>query len=167
MCLQIPDLVFDVPAHYAFHRALLQTLQHGRAAATWLLKTPAHLATLPQLFATYPDAWIVQTHRDPVKTMPSTVSTTAMVQWMRSDHVDVERLAGAIDLTFGAALLAVIEQRAGDALPERFVDVHYRGLVEDPVFGTHRYTAEEWGFEPDELRRRLSPYIDHYGVALE
>jgi hypothetical protein len=200
MCLQIPDLVFDVPAHYAFHRALLQTLQHGRAAATWLLKTPAHLATLPQLFATYPDAWIVQTHRDPVKTMPSTVSTTAMVQWMRSDHVDVERLAGAIDLTFGAALLAVIEQRAGDALPERFVDVHYRSLVEDPVgtiralyrgmgrefagehaeriraylaekprgkFGTHRYTAEEWGFEPDELRRRLSPYIDHYGVALE
>jgi hypothetical protein len=200
MCLQIPDLILDVEGHYAFHRSLLQTLQHGRPGRTWLLKTPAHLATLGALFTTYPDAWVVQTHRDPMKTMPSTVSTTAMVRWLRSDQVDVEQLAAVIGATFGAALLGVIEQRRSGAVPDRFVDVHYQRLLDDPVgtiraayegmgraftrehaeriraylaakpkgkFGTHRYTAEEWGFDACELRERLAPYVDHYGVALE
>lgn len=42
-------------------------------------------------------------------------------------------------------------------------------LAEKPQgkFGTHRYTAEEWGFDPAELRERLRLYTDHYGVALE
>jgi hypothetical protein len=154
MCLQIPELVIDVEAHYAFHRALLQTLQHGREPRTWLLKTPGHLYTLPQLFAAYPDAWVVQTHRDPVRTMPSTVSTTAMVQWLRSDHVDLARLAAAIDAVFGAALLGVIAQRASGAVPARFVDVHYTQLVADPVAAI-RAAYEGMGreFRPEHAER--------------
>ena len=209
MCLQIPDVVPDVAAFYAFHRAILQTLQHRQAGAdsepstprrTWLLKTPGHLATLPQLFATYPDAWVVQTHRDPCRTMPSTVSTTAMVQWLRSDHVDLERMSAVIGAIFSGALLGVIEQRRSGAVPQRFVDVHFQDLLRDPVatlraayegmgrefspghaervrrylaekpqgkFGKHRYSPEEWGFDAAELRERLKPYTDHYGVALE
>ena len=34
-------------------------------------------------------------------------------------------------------------------------------------FGTHRYTCEEWGFEAADLRERLRPYVEHYGVELE
>jgi hypothetical protein len=65
---------------YDFHRWLLQTLPFGRERRSWLLKTPGHLMALPLVFETYPDAWVIQTHRDPARTMPSTVSTTAMVQ---------------------------------------------------------------------------------------
>jgi hypothetical protein len=200
MVLPLPRYAPDLQADYAFHRSILQVLQHGAPPRTWLLKTPSHLATLGLLFATYPDAWVVQTHRDPVKTMPSTVSITSMVRWMRSDAVDLELMASVIGATFGAALLGVIEQRANGTVPDRFVDVHFQSLIRDPVetiraayagmgrefgdehaerirrylrdkpqgkFGTHRYTAEEWGFDAADLRRRLAPYVEHYGVALE
>ncbi|MBY0401111.1 sulfotransferase, partial [Myxococcota bacterium] len=84
----------DVAENYAFEKRFLQVLQGrareaGEGARTWLLKTPGHIMTIDLVFATFPDAWVVQTHRDPVKTMPSTVSTTAMVQWLRCDSVDL------------------------------------------------------------------------------
>jgi hypothetical protein len=123
----------DMAEMYAFHRRILQVLQREAPPATWLLKTPAHLSTLDLAFATYPDAWIVQTHRDPAKTMPSTLSITATVQWMRADRVDLEGLRAAIDLAFGGALNAVAERRAKGELPDRFVDVHFQELCRDPV----------------------------------
>jgi len=200
MVVQMPGWAPDVEEMYRFHRRILQVLQHGVEPRTWLLKTPGHLMTLGLVFATYPDAWIVQTHRDPAKTMPSTVSTTAMVQWLRTEQVDVGALAAGIGAMFGAALNGVAEARAGGSLPDRFVDVHFQGLLRDPVetlraaysrmgrsfgaehaervrvylaekpkgkFGTHRYTAAEWGFDADELRAQLAPYIEHFGVELE
>jgi hypothetical protein len=88
---------------------------------------------LDLLFAAYPDAWIVQTHRDPAKTMPSTVSTTAMVQWMRTDEIDLGLLATTIAAIFSGALNSVAERRAKGELPDRFVDVHFQDLLRDPV----------------------------------
>ena len=200
MVVQMPGWAPDVEEMYRFHRRILQVLQHGSEPRSWLLKTPGHLMTLGLVFATYPDAWIVQTHRDPAKTMPSTVSTTAMVQWMRAPHVDVGAMATGIGAIFGAALNGVAEARAKGSVPDRFVDVHFQSLLRDPVatlraayarmgrsfgaehtervraylaekpkgkFGTHRYTAEEWGFDADELRTSLAPYIEHFGVELE
>lgn len=190
----------DPLADYGFHRRILQVLQRGHEPSTWLLKTPAHLALLPLVFATYPDAWIVQTHRDPAKTMPSTVSTTAMVQWMRTNEVDLPALVAGIEAVFAGALNGVGALRQGGSLPDRFVDVHFQALLKDPVatlraayeamqrdfssahaerirryldgkprgkFGVHRYTAEDWGFDRDELHARMQPYIDHFAVELE
>ena len=51
---------------YRYHRIFLQHLQSG-VSGQWLLKSPAHLWTLDALVETYPDAVIVQTHRDPLK----------------------------------------------------------------------------------------------------
>jgi hypothetical protein len=78
--------------------------------------------------------------------MPSTVSTTAMVQWLRSDHVDLERMAAVIGMVFGGALLGVIEQRRSGGVPPRFVDVHFQDLVRDPV-GTLRAAYAGMGRE--------------------
>lgn len=133
MVAQLADFTPDVDVMYDFHRRLLQVMQHGEPARTWLLKTPGHLMTLEALFATYPDAWIVQTHRDPARTMPSTVSTTAMVQWMRTDHVDVPALAGAVEMAFTYGLNHSVELRAGGPFADRFVDVHFDRLMRDPV----------------------------------
>lgn len=133
MVAQIPGWAPDPAGMYDYHRRVLQWLQHGAPAKNWLLKTPGHLATLPLLFATYPDAWIVQTHRDPAKTMPSTVSITALVQWMRTDHVDVKLLSAVIAEVFSGALNAVAGLRDDGGLPDRFVDVHFQDLMRDPV----------------------------------
>jgi hypothetical protein len=145
---------------YDFHRRILQVLQHGAERRNWLLKTPGHLATLDLLFATYPDAWVVQTHRDPAKTMPSTMSTTALVQWMRTDQIDLVKLAAAIEATFAFALNSVAERRAKRDLPDRFVDVHFRDLLRDPV-ATLRAAYERMGrrFSPEHaeaIRRYLA-----------
>jgi hypothetical protein len=37
----------------------------------WLLKNPGHIANLDLLFAVFPDALVIQTHRDPAKAIPS------------------------------------------------------------------------------------------------
>jgi len=133
MIAQVGDWTPDVETMYGFHRRLLQVLQYGEPPRTWLLKTPAHLMTLESLFATYPDVWVVQTHRDPAKTMPSTVSTTALVQWMRTDHVDVPLLAQTIEMVFSYGLNHSVELRTGGPVADRFVDVHFDGLMRDPV----------------------------------
>ncbi|MCG8591307.1 MAG: sulfotransferase [Proteobacteria bacterium] len=156
----LPGAEMDVPVFYDFHRRMLQVLQHGRPERTWLLKTPSHLATLGALFESYPDAWVIQTHRDPAKTMPSTVSTTAMVQWLRTDAVDTAVLRAAIEAVFGAALNAVAEQRAAEAYPDRFVDVHFQDLMKDPVETVRRAYATMGRAFDDEHARRIRRYLD-------
>jgi hypothetical protein len=149
----------DSARMFDFHRRILQVLQHGAEPRTWLLKTPGHLMTLDLLFATYPDAWVVQTHRDPAKTMPSTVSTTAMVQWLRTDQIDLDLLALAISAAFSGALNGVAERRAKQDLPDRFVDVHFQALLRDPV-GTLRSAYQRMGRRfSDEHAEAIRRYL--------
>src|SRR3546814_11023491 len=39
----------------------------------WLLKNPGHIEHLDMLFAIFPDAKVIQTHRDPAKAVPHLV----------------------------------------------------------------------------------------------
>ena len=87
------DWAPDIAADLAFHRAVLQSVQHGRPPKRWLLKTPGWLFLLDDLLAAYPDASVIVSHRDPARTMPSTVSTTAMIQWLRTDAIDLDVLS--------------------------------------------------------------------------
>ena len=123
----------DLPLNYDFERRILQLMQHGAAPQRWLLKTPGHLMTLEMLFDTFPDAWVIQTHRDPAKTMTSTISTSAMIQWLRTDQIDLPVLAALIQGGFGAALNHSAELRESNVLPDRMVDIHFRSLITQPV----------------------------------
>lgn len=123
----------DVQADLAFHRAVLQTVQHGRTRKRWLLKTPGYLFMLDDLLAAYPDASVIVTHRDPAKTMPSTVSTTAMVQWLRTDQVELDGLAALIGALFGDALNTLASRRSDGSLPGVYGDVRFADLMADPV----------------------------------
>ena len=48
-------------------------------------------------------------------------------------------------------------------------DAIHRYMAAKPKgkFGEHDYSAEEWGFDPAQLREKMRPYTDYYGVALE
>ena len=197
MIAEIPAWVPDYAATMDYHRALLQTLQHGGPPRTWVLKTPLYLAFIDLVFATYPDAWVVHTHRDPLKTEPSSLSTLATVRWERSDALELPEAGGA---GLGDLMILLAQRRAAGELPDRIVDSHFTELMADPVaaveklygqmerpflgahadairrylaakpqgkFGTHRYSLEQWGFDAAALRERMRPYTDHYGVALE
>ena len=127
------EWVPDVEADLAFHRAVLQSVQHGEPRRRWVLKTPGYLFLLDDLLRAYPDASVIFTHRDPAKTMPSTVSTTAMVQWLRTDRVELDGLATLIGALFADALNTVARRRDEGSIPAPFGDVRFADLMGDPV----------------------------------
>jgi Sulfotransferase family len=119
---------------YRLHRRVLQTLQEHRRGARWVLKAPSHLGTLPALFAVYPEARIVQIHRDPAKTLPSALSLMGTLKRMRCRDVDLRPTAARLPRAYEALFRREIEQRASGALPDaRFVDLRYHDFVADPL----------------------------------
>ena len=124
----------DQTEAYRYHRKVLQTLQRRRRAERWVLKAPSHLGQLRTLFAVYPDARVVQIHRDPLRTVPSTISLMGTIRSMRSATVDVDALVPWVSMGYGMMLDDTIDARAGGELPEeQFVDIRYADLMVDPV----------------------------------
>ena len=83
----------DLAPAYAIHRLVLQILQRRTGRARWALKSPVHLHSLAALEATYPDARIALTHRDPATMLASLTSLVAHLRWAYSDRVDVASIA--------------------------------------------------------------------------
>src|SRR5262249_12685529 len=75
---------WDMAPAYAWHRRVLQVLQH-QARGRWLLKSPMHGMALDALVATYPDARFVMTHRDPLQVIASTCSLALTLVGIGSD----------------------------------------------------------------------------------
>jgi hypothetical protein len=128
---------------YRLHRRMLQTFQHGSEPRRWLLKSPGHLQTLAQVFAEYPDAKVVHTHRDPRRFIASLVSLLAVLRFTRSDRVDIASLGPLMELTYEMFLEQVIDQREQGVVPnDRIVDSHFLDLMADPVATLRRLYEE-------------------------
>jgi hypothetical protein len=117
---------------YAYHRQVLQQLQWQMPTQQWVLKAPPHLFTCAQLVAEYPDACIVEIHRDPAKTMASGASLIAGNRILHTDDVDPHDV-GREYLAFWALANDRMETyRASDKSTE-VVDVLYTDLITSPV----------------------------------
>ncbi len=143
---------------YECHRRFVQVLQGGEPA-TWVFKSPMHVARLPALFAVYPDARILRTHRDPVKTMPSSVSTLVHGRWTRSDHVDPAEIASTAVFGLTLMLNGIAAPDAG--LPAgQVAELQYLDLLADPVAAisqAYDTLGITMGSEvPDRIRSYLS-----------
>ncbi len=64
-------LAHDQTPHYEYMRTVLKILQWQHGPDRWVLKSPQHLEQLGPLLATFPDATVVLTHRDPVSIVQS------------------------------------------------------------------------------------------------
>ncbi len=117
---------------YAFHHKQLQHFQAHNARDRWVLKTGAHLWGLPHLLETYPDARIVFTHRDPVKSMTSYASLTTLVRGVGSDSVDPDEVAADWTPRLQKKLLNAIRVREEKEYPDAlFLDVLFTDFVRD------------------------------------
>ena len=138
-CTSIPSFMAwragtDAEPAYRFHRTMLRLLQHGAPARPWVLKSPVHQFRLTALFAVYPDARIIQTHRDPGRVVPSAASTVATGHWLRSDAVDPLEVGASVSFGFDVLLNSAAAQRSSGELPaEQIADLHYLDLMRDPV----------------------------------
>jgi hypothetical protein len=151
----------DMRPVYAFHRRMLQLLQWRLPRERWVLKAPAHMNWLPALLAVYPDACIVQTHRDPLQVMGSVASLLSAILWMRSDDVDPAIIAASFGgEAFAAQLEGVMRLRDSGAIdPGQFCDVVYADLISDP-WGTIAGVYEHFGFElAPRARERMERYL--------
>ena len=124
----------DLTPAYLCHRKFLQQLQWRCPGERWVLKAPPHLPGLRALFATYPDANVILTHRDPLEVVASVASLHVALRRTFSNVVDplavgpeVTRML-ADDIRHGYAAYD-----DGCGRPEQFTNVSYVDLMRDPM----------------------------------
>jgi hypothetical protein len=131
----------DLTPAYLWHRRFLQHLQSDASDRRWVLKAPAHLFGLPALFAVYPDADVVFTHRDPVEVSVSLASLTSTLRRVFA-RVDPVAVGQEMTVRWASAIERACRDRdAGCAPAERFCDVRYTDLVSDPIGTVRRLYA--------------------------
>lgn len=166
----VPETTYHVPSFAAWYEQQDQTpayrwletaLQHmtwQRPGEFWVLKAPHHLAWLDVLFAVFPDAKVIHSHRDPAQTVPSFCSLVAHGWGIMTDRVDPivlgrmwsEKLARMVDRS--------LEVRAARA-DAGMIDVDYRELVRDPLEQMAKLCAELGLPWSDTIRADLGRWL--------
>jgi Sulfotransferase family len=122
----------DWAGAYRRHRQNLQLIGMPDAERRWVLKNPSHLFALDALLEVYPDALIIQTHREPATAIASVCSLAAHATdgWSTTFTGDV---IGADQLELwarGVEAFAAARARHDQA---QFLDVSYDDFVADPI----------------------------------
>lgn len=160
----------DLAPAYRWHRRFLQLLQWRHGGERWVLKSGAHLWALPALVAEYPDALFIQTHRDPLRIIPSLSSLFATVRRTFSDEVSLDAVAAEWASPILDALDRSVDARKSGLIPaDRVLDVQYAAFLADPI-GTIRSIYELWDAElPADVETRMRAFLadnaqDKHGV---
>ena len=166
-------------------------------AGTWILKAPSHMEQLRPLLSVFPDATVIQTHRDAAVTSVSLTSLTCYGVRAYFDHPNPLVMGQSISAAVERLLHALDRDRAdGDG---RFFDIHFAELMRDPIglvhrlyaargrayergrggdarvpgahprakHGAHDYAAADFGIDLAERRRALAFYHQRFGVQEE
>ena len=148
----------DPRPDYRLLRTLLLLVQSILPGERWVLKAPMHLEALDALLDAFPRAAVVQLHRDPRRAVPSFVS---MVESLYALGVEDPRRADWIEALVGRCERAVrcaAEVRAA-ASGRRFLDVHFRDLVRDPLGVVGRIYRDLDLPLAGDARRRMEAFL--------
>jgi len=132
----------DVTPAYRWHRRYLQVLQSKHHGERWVLKSPGHIWCLPELLAEYPNALLVQTHRDPLRIIASISSLLATLRRLASDHTAIAEGAAEFAEYLMEGLDRSVTARENGTVPaERVIDVQFRDFLADPLATVRRIYA--------------------------
>ena len=146
---------------YATHKMVLQHLQAHGPNGRWTLKSPFHLFALPQLLDEYPDAMLVQTHRDPAQLMASVCGLYATVRGLQPG--DPGRLATGPEVLklWGTGIQRGIAARRDPALDARVIDLSHRAIATDPL-GAVRSVYDHFDLPfTAAAERAMRSWLDH------
>ncbi len=141
---------FDVPRHarwlaagasegyYAAHRRMLQQLQWRGPRGRWTLKSPDHLYRVAALLDAYPGACIVQTHRDPAKTLPSQASLIHAMRRLVDPACDPRKIGPEVIEVWRPAYANAARNRHDPRLAARTLNIGYNEVIGDPVGAVRR-----------------------------
>jgi hypothetical protein len=160
----------DMRPAYEHHRRFLQHMQSRHARERWILKSPGHLGPLDALFDVYPDAMVVQTHRDPLRVIPSVANLEYTMRLVSSDHVDPKRVGSQMLHVWSTLLEQGMASR--NRHPEResrILDVSMSEIVRDPIACVERIYRHFDLVLSDDARERMRAYLvahpkDEFGV---
>lgn len=141
---QAPEATMHVPTYanwlenqdqtpaYEYMHKMLKLMHWQRAGTAWVLKTPHHMEYLETILNVFPDVYVVQTHRDPKKSIASFCSMVAHARGILSDCVDPADI-GKHWIEKSIRLM----QRSIESRKHRkssvFIDITYRDLIRDPI----------------------------------
>lgn len=161
---RVPDwrdfyLGLDQRRHYAYLKKVLQALTFLRGPKTWVLKSPQHAEQLGPLMATFPDATVAFTHRDPVAVIQSAITMMAYSDRLRRTSIDPGWLVDYWSDRIHRLLSACVRDR-GLVAAERSVDISFHHLNgnEMPVL-QELYSRAGIEITP-KVERRFQAYID-------
>jgi hypothetical protein len=122
----------DWTGSYRRHRRNLQLIGLNDPGDRWVLKNPSHLFALDAILAVYPDALIIQTHRDPRAVIGSMCSLAAHATdgWSQKFRGAV---IGSDQLELWARGLAEFAAARSRYDQAQFIDVAYADFTADPV----------------------------------
>jgi hypothetical protein len=168
----------DQTPGYLYLKRVLQALQWLRGPRRWVLKTPQHLEQLVPLFTAFPDARVVQTHRDPVEVTASFCTLISYGMRVTTREIDLLEIgrhwAGRIEEMLSASVRDRERIPAGSILDVRFKDfvgdnlatvervLAFAGmeLVPQARQAMERYNAER----PRYVHGRIAYRLEDFGI---
>ena len=146
---QAPEATFYVPTYakwleqqdhqaaYEYLKTVLQILHWYQPKQNWVLKTPHHMEYLDKVLSLFPQATIIQTHRDPQKTTGSFCSMVAHGRGVFSDSVDAKEVAqhwtNKVERMMRLSIAVREKSMREQADAKHFVDVSYYDLLTDSL----------------------------------
>ena len=170
----------------------LQWQNPGREKKRWVLKSPHHLGFIDKMISVFPDAKIIQTHRDPIKTVPSFCSMCANLFEPLTTNFDKVFIGKHWSNKLTRALnhcMNISEQH-----PDNFLDLEFLNMIKDPIdemkkiyefigesfgektevameawreenkheMGAHKYSLEEYDLTESQINDNFAKYQQKY-----
>ncbi len=144
-CSNMYPSQFDIPEYDKWYRAeddtfsyeyladVLRIIGANEAEKTWLLKNPTDTFSLQQVINVFPDALVIQTHRDPLQSIPSIVNLLAGAKRIfQGENADLKRTFER-EQEFWAEAMAQADLTKATLSDERFMDIRFDDFVQDQL----------------------------------
>ena len=159
------DAYADIPGYVSWldtqdqrpaYRYLLRSLQflqwqkrqRGTTGERWLLKSPHHLLRMDLLLETFPGVQVIQTHRDPLESIPSIASFIYTLWAIYSDTPDPIAAGRRWSTRMREGLDHTMTVRSSSQA--QFLDVAFADTVDRPLEVTGRiYDFIGWELTPE------------------
>lgn len=123
-------LFCDMTSAFVHRKRVMQVLQSTNPGR-WILKMPSDALFIRTLFATFPDAKVIWTHRDPYATFASSMSMRAQSRPIFNKDADVAYMRERFPLQLALHLTRPLE--LSRERPNDIYHLYYDDLVADPI----------------------------------
>lgn len=147
----------DMRPVYARHRRNAQLIGHREPDKRWLFKDATHLFGAAALLDVYPEAMIIQTHRDPIPMIASVCSLCWSSRSSMNAGTDIREFGRSTLALWERSIYTMMDARE-KADPAQFYDLPFDRFVRDPVAAIrdiHDHFGLDYTDEADAAIRRF------------